>query len=74
MTGQQPNISLDQTTGVTCNECGNTFFKQDLVLRKASGLLTGSPQDSYIPIPVFGCTKCGHVNQEFLPRELRSLD
>ena len=24
-------------------------------------------QDALIPIPVFACGKCGHVNKEFLP-------
>jgi hypothetical protein len=26
---------------------------------------------SYIPIPVFACLKCNHVNKEFLPREIQ---
>lgn len=62
---QQLNISLDQTTSITCNECGNPYFVQQLRIQKVPGLLTGQSQPSYMPIPVFACSKCGHVNSEF---------
>ena len=32
------------------------------MLRKASRFLTGTPNDALIPIPVFACTKCGHID------------
>lgn len=73
---QQPNINLDlnQTTGVVCEECSHIHFEQVLIIRKASGLLTGTGQPTYVPIPVFACTKCGHVNSEFLPKQLEELN
>ena len=70
---QQPNISIDQTTPVECESCGHMYFQQALHLRKASGLLTGTGQTSYIPIPVFSCLSCGHINTEFLPKEAPEL-
>lgn len=70
---QQPNVPYEQTTAVECEECGHNMFQQALHLRKASGLLTGTGQTSYIPIPVFACLKCNHINQEFLPKESPSL-
>ena len=42
------------------------------MLRKASRFLTGTAQDALVPIQVFSCAKCGHVNEEFLPLQLRS--
>lgn len=71
---QNLNISLEQTTEVLCGSCDHENFVQVLRLRKASGLLTGQDKPSYIPIPVFACNECGHVNEEFLPREIKSLD
>jgi len=71
---QNTNVDINQTTGVTCDQCGHGFFEQQLVLRKASGLLTGTGQPAYIPIPVFACSECGYVNGEFLPKELKSLE
>jgi uncharacterized Zn finger protein len=68
---QNLNISLDQTSEVKCESCGHSFMKEVLMMRKVSGILTGTGQPSYIPIPLFACDKCGHVNQEFLPAELK---
>jgi uncharacterized Zn finger protein len=65
------NISLDKTIGIVCDKCGNPVFIEGVMLRKASRFLTGTAQDAMIPIPVFTCTKCGHVNDEFLPIALR---
>lgn len=65
------NISLDKTTPIVCDECSNTIFQEGTLLRKASKILIGSHQDALVPIPVFVCSKCGHVNEEFLPAELR---
>lgn len=72
----QPNLNIDinQTSPVECESCGHMYFEQALHLRKASGILTGTGQTSYIPIPVFSCKKCGHINTEFLPKEIANLD
>jgi len=66
------NISLDKTTEVTCDKCSNSAFQEVVLLRKASRFITGTAQDAMIPIPVFACSKCGHVNDEFLPMQLRN--
>ena len=72
---EQPrlNLSIDQTLPVECEKCNHTFFEEALHIRKASGLLTGTGQTTYMSIPVFACKACGHVNTEFLPKELKSL-
>lgn len=68
------NISLDQTTETLCEKCNHPYFHQAVYIRKVSGILTGTGQNSYIPIPVFACDKCSHVNLEFLPKEVKSLE
>ena len=68
------NVSLDKTTGVKCESCGNETFQEALMLRKVSKFLTGQAQDGILPIPTFVCTKCGHVNEEFYPKELLKND
>ena len=69
---QHLNISLDKTTGIKCDECKNEVFQEGVMLRKASRFLTGTAQDALIPIPLFACSKCGHVNDEFLPMQLKN--
>jgi uncharacterized Zn finger protein len=73
---EQPrlNLSIDQTSAVECEKCSHTFFQEALHIRKASGLLTGTGQTTYMPIPVFACKACGHVNTEFLPKELKHMN
>ena len=66
------NISLDKTTEVVCDKCNNSTFQEVILLRKASRFITGTSQDAMIPISVFACSKCGHVNEEFLPMQLRN--
>ena len=67
-------IDISKTDPVICEECGSTYFEQVLHLRKASGIITGTGQTTYIPIPVFACKKCGHINQEFQPKEGNRLE
>lgn len=66
------NISLSQTTEVVCEACGSNVFTEVLYIRKAPKFLTGSPQDSLIPIGAFACAKCKHVNQDLRPQEQKS--
>ncbi len=67
---QQLNIPLDQSTPLLCEECNHDQFKQVFFLRKFSKFITGTEQDALMPIPSFACTKCGHVNDEFQPKNL----
>ena len=68
------NITLDKTTGMSCDQCQCEVFTEGVMLRKASRFVTGTAQDAMIPIPVFACSKCGHVNEEFIPLPLRNKD
>jgi uncharacterized Zn finger protein len=62
---QQINIGLEQTKNVSCENCENLYFVQQVRIQKVPGLLTGQSHPTYMPVPVFACSKCGHVNSEF---------
>jgi uncharacterized Zn finger protein len=68
---EQPqfNIDITQTTPVVCEECGCEHFTEVSLMRKLSPMLSPTGQAAMIPIPVYACAKCGHVNKEFLPKE-----
>ena len=68
---EQPqfNLDLSQTTPVVCEECGHEHFTEVSLMRKLSPMLSPTGQAAMIPIPVFACAKCGHVNKEFLPKD-----
>jgi uncharacterized Zn finger protein len=63
------NVSLKDTTPIICEECGHNVFQEGVILRKISRFVTGTSQDALMPIPVFSCSKCGHVNEEFMPKD-----
>lgn len=66
----KPGVDLSMATDVKCEspECNNDRFREVYFIKKVSKLLTGNANDSYIPIPTFECTKCGHINKEFTPK------
>ena len=68
---QQPQMNIDfsQTTAEVCEHCGNDTFSEVLKVRKLSALLSPTGEETMIPIKTFACTKCGHINPAFLPKE-----
>lgn len=67
----QPQVDLSQTKALVCDECGNEVFVPGLMFRTVSRFITGGAQDGLVPIEVFYCSKCQHVNDSFLPHQLR---
>ena len=61
----QQTIDMSQTTSVQCEKCENSTFKQTLLIKKLSALVSPNGQETVIPVAVFACEKCGHVNSEF---------
>ena len=61
----QQTIDMSQTTQIKCEKCENSTFKQTLLIRKMSALVSPNGQETVIPVAVFACEKCGHVNAEF---------
>ena len=71
MNNEQPGLSVDlsQTTPVECEECKNDTFIPAFKMRKLSALLAPAGKETMIPMQVFACAKCGHINKGFLPKE-----
>ena len=66
---QQMNIDFSQTTAEVCEKCENDTFVQVYRMRKLSALLSPMGQETMIPIQVFACAKCSHINKGFQPKE-----
>ncbi len=62
-------VSLDQTSELSCDECASIVFHPAFILRKVSALLSPTGKETIVPIQVFACDSCGHVNEEFMPIE-----
>ena len=61
----QEQIDISKTSPIKCEKCENSTFKQTLLLRKLSALVSPSGQETIVPMSVFACEKCGNVNSEF---------
>ena len=61
----QEQIDISKTSAVKCEKCDNQTFKQTLLIRKMSAIISPDGQETIIPMAVFACEKCGHVNKEF---------
>ena len=59
------NIDLTHAQTLECEKCQCKGFKQTLMLKKLSALVSPNGQESIIPVAVFACESCGHVNEEF---------
>lgn len=68
-TGDTPlNLNLSDAPYIECEECSWQVFEEKMMIKKVSKFMTGSEQDSIVPIPVIACSKCGHVNKLFKPK------
>jgi len=64
---QQVNINPKDLVDVVCSECGCQTFTQVFLFKKLSAVLSPNGKESMIPLQVFKCTDCGHINDEFIP-------
>ncbi len=71
MINQQPQnqIKIDPRTlpDLKCDECGHNRFQIEFFIKKVSPLISGRPKEEMIPIDVFVCAKCGHLNDGLNP-------
>ena len=65
----QVKIDLNDLTDIACENCGCTFFRQVSAFKKLSPLVSPTGKEQIIPVPVFRCDECGHINKEFLPKD-----
>lgn len=64
-------IDITKTSNVKCESCGGITFQEGVILRRVSALLTETGKEGFLPVSTFVCCKCAHVNQEFLPTQIR---
>jgi len=63
------NIKLDQCEDIVCEKCSNPTFRQCVMFKKVSAIYSPTGKASLIPLQVFECSECGHVNDEFIPKQ-----
>ena len=67
------NIDLSHAKTLECEECGCKGFKQTLMLKRLSALMSPSGKEALIPIQAFACESCSHINKEFLDADIGQM-
>ena len=65
------NIDLTHAKTLECEKCKCVGFKQTMMLKKLSALVSPTGQEAIVPVGVFACDHCGHVNKEFREAEIQ---
>ena len=65
----KPKISLREQPTISCDSCGHKYFREVIYIKMVSKILTGSPEDTTVPFPIYACDACGHINDGFNPFE-----
>ena len=64
------NVDLSHAKTLKCEQCGCLGFKQTLMLKKLSPLISPNGQEAIVPVAAFCCEQCGHINKEFQDAEI----
>ena len=63
-------INLRECDSIKCESCEGIYFKEVSILKKVSRFqIPNAVEDQTVPIPVYMCNACGHVNQGANPFE-----
>lgn len=56
---------LQSAVNFSCEECKNETFRQTFVIKRISALVSPEGKETFVPIPLFTCDACGHINEVF---------
>ena len=65
---QQMRVTLEDLTDLVCDECGDQYFRQVMMIKRLSPIVSPSGKEQFVPMPIFRCDGCGHVNDVFIPK------
>ncbi len=63
----EQNINIDprDLPNLECEKCQSQVFVETATFKKVSPLISGAAKMQLMPIPVYMCVKCQHINEEF---------
>jgi len=64
----QVKVNMNDAEDLTCDKCQHKYFTQLMMFKTLSAVMSPNGEESLIPIQVFACNDCGHVNDQFIPK------
>ena len=68
---QSINLKADDLEDIVCENCEGQIFREASMFKRLSALLSPTGKEQIVPIPIFRCDDCGHINEAFLPKSLK---
>ena len=65
---QTPELDLSSAIDLACEECANITFSEVIIVKQLSAIMSPTGQEIMAPIKTFQCSKCGHLNEDFIPK------
>ena len=69
MNASKVKINPKDLEDVVCDKCKSQCFEQTFLFKKLSAVLSPTGQDTMIPLQIFRCADCGHINEIFIPSD-----
>ena len=63
---QNINIDLKNVKNLERDECQSQIFEPAFIIKHISALMSPNGQETLMPVQLFKCTECGHINEKFL--------
>ena len=63
---QNINIDLSNVDNIKCEKCENETFVPVFIIKHISALMSPTGKETMVPIQLFQCSKCHHINEKFL--------
>jgi hypothetical protein len=60
------NVKPSDLDDARCEKCGNLTFVQVSLMKRIPALISPSSKEAFMPMAVFACAACGHVNDRFI--------
>jgi hypothetical protein len=70
---QQVQINPNDLEDITCDNCKSQCFEQTFLFKRLSAILSPTGQETVIPMQIYRCADCGHINEMFLPKQSQPL-
>tara|TARA_Y100000593_G_scaffold32544_1_gene64169 strand:- start:448 stop:672 length:225 start_codon:yes stop_codon:yes gene_type:complete len=61
----KPQLDVSKATDFECEKCQSKIFDSKFMIKSLSALVSPTGQEIVIPIQVFSCDGCGHVDDKF---------
>ena len=50
---------------IVCPKCGSKLFREVVVLKRISSIMSPTGQEEIVPVPMYACIHCGEIPEEY---------